>query len=465
MGEARPLPLAVEQEQKELLPRALSHSSIRTYLECPQKWKLKYVDALPEKPRYFFSFGKSMHAALEFLYDVKVLPAPGFEDLLKFYYAHWIGEGYASAVQEEQYRAEGARILQGYYRKNVPSLRVPLFVEYEFRTKVDAGTRRDFSVDIGRQRREVSIEPQYLKPVPLLGYIDRIDKADDGALDIVDYKTGKAFDLERVRSDRQLTMYQMACEQLLGMRVRSLTLYHLPSQSALSVPRREESEVLALRETVAAVAGLIRRGMAKLRESGEESGVQLGLALGREPAAAQAPGAEADSVPEEFKPCPEDAKCGWCDFKAYCPAWRHLFAKSAPEERAPALRSEAQLARLVDQFGKLKDEIRSLEARAEDVRKEIADQLRAKGYVRAFGDAYEVGLHDEEKWEFADRQKVLDVIQRAGYWDRIVAPLPSLVQKLMSDPNLPLDLRERLARLGHRTRHGVLRVKKIEQED
>jgi len=262
-------------------------------------------------------------------------------------------------------------------------------------------------------------------------------------------------------------MYQLACEQLLGLPVRSLTLYHLPSQSALKVPPRGEPELQALRETVAAVAGLIRRGMAKFKEAAGDSAVQLGLGLGKAQASSQElPGvAEANAVPEEFKPYPEDTKCSWCDFKETCPAWRHLFARRAPVEQAPALRSDVQLARLVDQYGKLKDEAHALDAKAEAVKQEIVDQLRAKGYIRAFGDAYEVGLHQEDKWEFSDRQKVLDAIQRAGYWDRIVAPLPSLVQKLMSDPNLPLDLRERLARLGHKTQHGVLRVKKIEQED
>ena len=48
--------------------RALSHSSISLYLECPQKWKFKYVDKIPEKPRHFFSFGQSCHEALEFFY-------------------------------------------------------------------------------------------------------------------------------------------------------------------------------------------------------------------------------------------------------------------------------------------------------------------------------------------------------------------------------------------------------------
>ena len=47
------------------LPRPLSHSSITLYNECPQKYKFRYIDAVPEKPRHFFSFGRSVHSALE----------------------------------------------------------------------------------------------------------------------------------------------------------------------------------------------------------------------------------------------------------------------------------------------------------------------------------------------------------------------------------------------------------------
>ena len=42
--------------------RALSHSSISLYLECPLKYRYKYMDKLPEEPRHFFSFGKSVHS-------------------------------------------------------------------------------------------------------------------------------------------------------------------------------------------------------------------------------------------------------------------------------------------------------------------------------------------------------------------------------------------------------------------
>lgn len=395
--------------------RALSHSSIHLYLDCPQKWKLKYIDRLPEKPKHFFSFGKSMHSALEFLYGVATPPPPSLDKVLAYLRDNWISEGFFGAEQEAEYKAEGERILGEYYRKHLESFKVPFFVEYKFDLKVEG--------------------------VAVTGYVDRVDKTESGGLAIIDYKTGKAFDLDRVREDPQLTMYQMACEELLGMPVESLTFYHLPSQTPLSVPRREESLVKDLRKTIMEVAGRIQGGLAELDK-----------------------GAAADSIVPQFEPKPEERKCGWCDFKPHCPAWRHAYAAREEAPAAPVAKTEEKLAKLVDRYGKMKDDLREREAKAEELKDQIVAALREKGYVRAFGDGYEVSLHSEEKWDFSDKQKVLDAIQRAGFWDRIISPSAPLVQKLMAASDLPMDLRDRLQRLGQKAVHSVLRVKKVEEE-
>ena len=55
----------MEQGIRFKLPRPLSHSSITLYNECPQKYKFRYLDRIPETPRHYFSFGHSVHLALE----------------------------------------------------------------------------------------------------------------------------------------------------------------------------------------------------------------------------------------------------------------------------------------------------------------------------------------------------------------------------------------------------------------
>jgi hypothetical protein len=43
--------------------------------------------------------------------------------------------------------------------------------------------------------------------------VDRIDKVSDDCLRIVDYKADRSFDLDHVRTDLQLTLFQMETEQ------------------------------------------------------------------------------------------------------------------------------------------------------------------------------------------------------------------------------------------------------------
>lgn len=167
--------------------KPLSHSSVSLYLECPLRYKFKYLEGIPEEPRHYFSFGKSMHSALEFLYDVRFPPPPGLPEVLNVYKAKWIHEGYKNPDQEAQYFREGERMLREYYSRNMPKFRPPLFCEYRFRVEIGGA--------------------------PVIGFVDRIDKTEKGGLAIVDYKTGGAFDLERVRKDPQMTLYQMACKR------------------------------------------------------------------------------------------------------------------------------------------------------------------------------------------------------------------------------------------------------------
>ncbi len=44
-----------------------------------------------------------------------------------------------------------------------------------------------------------------------VGYIDRIDRRSDGAIEVIDHKTGKLRSQDEVDRDRQLTAYAFAC--------------------------------------------------------------------------------------------------------------------------------------------------------------------------------------------------------------------------------------------------------------
>ena len=77
--------------------RVLSHSSISMYRTCPQRWKFRYIDKVPEKPRSQFSFGKSVHTALEF--SEKSLAAERFALFESALVLPFAGDGEHTVVQ------------------------------------------------------------------------------------------------------------------------------------------------------------------------------------------------------------------------------------------------------------------------------------------------------------------------------------------------------------------------------
>lgn len=405
--------------------RPLSHSSIGMYLECPMKWHFRYIQKVPEKPRHFFSFGKSIHDALEYFYSVKTLPPPSLPEILKYLDDNWLIEGYKDQKQQDEYKEQGRKILKEYHAKHVDDYHIPYFVEYGFNLDIEG--------------------------VKVTGFVDRIDKVGDDRIAILDYKTGKAFGKDAAVLSDQLTMYQMACEELLGLKVERLTLYHLPSQTPITSEPHSATQVKALRERVVRVAGDIKENSAKLERAEIKhfpTVFERNTSLGKPSSSMTA-----------------EQICHWCDFKPLCPAWAHQFPKPEPAE-SPALKNDAKLAKLVDRYGKVHDELKVLEETADEIKAEIVAVLKERGYVKAFGQKYEAVMRSDERWEFGpeNKPKVLDAIKSAGFWDRIVGPMAPKVQELLKDASLPLDLRDRLQRLGKKAETVTLRIKKVEED-
>lgn len=215
--------------------RPLSYSRISTYQQCPLLYRLQYIDGLKPKEKFYFSFGSTVHAAVEFFYRRKLPVPPTLEELIANYEANWQSEGYASPEDEEKYRAYGREILRNFWQTNRVSFRLPVATEHRF------------YVDIAG--------------IKLGGIIDRVDKLDSGGLSVVDYKTSREFfTREHLENDLQLTLYQIAAEKTWMLPIERLTLYHLRSNTPCACEPRNKGQLEAARHTVLTVAGNIEKG-------------------------------------------------------------------------------------------------------------------------------------------------------------------------------------------------------------
>ena len=215
--------------------KPLSYTQISLYQSCPLCYKLRYIDGLEPKDKWYFSFGRTMHMCAEYFFKVRVPPPPSLEELLHFYEQNWLAEGYESAEEEARYRSYGREMLTKFWEVHQADFRMPVAVERLFYVNIEG--------------------------VKLTGYIDRVDKLDSGGLSIVDYKTNKElFTTEDIEKDLQLTLYQLAAEQTWQLPVERLTLYHFRSNTPCSCGSRNEAQLNEARRLILEVAeGIIQQ--------------------------------------------------------------------------------------------------------------------------------------------------------------------------------------------------------------
>jgi len=367
--------------------RRLSASSLKTYRRCPQQWKLKYVDRLPEEDRPFFNLGRAVHAALETFYRGRVAGPPPLDEVLGAFEDAFDPDAYPDREERERRRADGLAMVEAYYREHAGGFQPALAVEKHLAFEVEG--------------------------VSFVGYVDRIDKLDAERIGIVDYKTGGSFDLDRVRSEPQLTLYQLGAEQKYGLEVGRLALYHVPSQTPFEVERHGPEQVERVRGMVREAARGIERG--------------------------------------DFEPSPGH-HCRWCDFRPFCPAFADEFPEHWLQEPAPPAPSHAEAAALADRYGALKAERKALGEEMDGVRARLEAFFEATGERAVSGAAYRVKASRREGWRIEDDAALRELLEPAGLWGKVLATGVDWRAKaaLPEDDDLPEDLREAVRRLAER---------------
>jgi len=172
-----------------------SHSRLQTYENCPQQYKLKYIDRIkpPEEEEGIEVFlGTRVHDVLEKLYKELILTKLNtLDDLLDFYKTEWVKNWHDNVVvvkknfTKDHYYATGKEAITRYYKRHYP-----------FNQSKTLSTEQLITFKI----QDYSIQ----------GYIDRLSHVTDGVYEIHDYKTsGSLPSQDKFDSDRQLALYHI----------------------------------------------------------------------------------------------------------------------------------------------------------------------------------------------------------------------------------------------------------------
>jgi RecB family exonuclease len=206
----------------------ISFTQFRVYRECPWKYKLLFVDRKKIPLKQPSSLGLSLHKALEAFHRAG---APDLEKLLDCYEERWVGGGYASASERDEYFEKGLRILERYFAQ-----------EAQRRTSVE-GIEKEFFYPLGAHL--------------VRGMVDRLDVHPDGKHEVIDYKTRLDPQPEGTESAwLQLRFYGLGLKECLGISPASLTIHYLSSGKRETVPYDQAGEEALKADILAAADGI-----------------------------------------------------------------------------------------------------------------------------------------------------------------------------------------------------------------
>src|SRR3954447_26681803 len=256
---------------------SLSPSRAADFKTCPLLYRFRTIDRLPERRSRAAVRGTLVHAVLEKLYDLpprERTPAAAQELLAPA----WTELQQADPEVAELFTAEAPD--DGPAEETLDAWLVSAG------KLVDAYFTLEDPTRIQPDGREQLVEVTLPDGLLLRGFVDRLDVAPNGALRVVDYKTGatprEAFEAKALF---QMKFYALVLWRTRGVVASQLKLLYLGDADALTYSP-EEGELVRFERTLQAIWTAIERA------------VSTG----------------------DFRPSPSRL-CGWCDHQALCPAF------------------------------------------------------------------------------------------------------------------------------------------------
>ncbi|HOM33084.1 MAG TPA: PD-(D/E)XK nuclease family protein [Candidatus Paceibacterota bacterium] len=355
-----------------------SYSNLEVYEICPKRYEFQIIDKIktPKTKEQFF--GTTIHKCLKFLFKKAPL-YPTLDELLDFFSVEWKEANklkWRNEKEKEIYFNEGKRILENFYKKNIPSFSIPLDLESHF---------------------EVEIKDEENNTIHILsGYIDRIDKINERKFEIIDYKTGSKMPGQNsLKGNLQLSIYTLGFfkkwPNIAQLNDIILTLYYLKHGEKLSDKKTEE-DILLTKQRILKNIWEIEKNY--------------------------------------FPPIPSKL-CGSCSYKKICPMWSHLYQK---EEQIP---EEKEINNLIKEYFSLKQQTDQNKERLNLIKKQINAYAAEKGLERVFGDEGYFSYQNQTIKDY-DVERLKELLIKTNLWQEVSSLDKKKLEKLLK--KMPLEL-------------------------
>lgn len=395
--------------------RVFSNSKLKTYAQCPRKFKLQYIDKIPipkGAQTVEALMGTCIHNALKELYQqIMDGSLPTREEVLDHYTNEWESSIHKEIIIPkkgltfEHFEKSGWEMLAKYYDRYKPF----------------------------DQSQTIALEKRVQFPLgdfEMMGYIDRLSLRNNNIFEIHDYKTSSAYPtIDDINQDYQLNLYQMGLFSLYPNIEKIELVWHFLKFDQEIVIIRSQEELNFTKENT----------ISEMRK------------INHDP---------------YFSP-QESPLCHWCLYQEFCPAKAHeinVFSFNSSELD--------QGVEIVEEYSKIYKEIQNLNLKKTAL-EEVLDEIEKKAVVFAKEKGYDkligknVSLQIKDDWDIQfpksnekGRLELETWLKNNNLWEEVsMLQLPKL-SKIMKNEKLPTEKHEILmtfSQMSHITKVKLIK--------
>jgi putative RecB family exonuclease len=408
-----------------------SHSRIKTYEECPLKYKLRYIDGIK---RYDIEgveafLGSRVHETLEKLYDdMKLSKLNTLEEITAYYEKlwkqHWNDNVFIAqkGFDQKHYKELGRQHVKAYYKRYHP---------FDQSRTIATEMSIEFPLDEAKQ---------YL----MIGKIDRVALDSGGVYEAHDYKTsGYLPTQEEIDNDRQLGVYHLGIKKNWPDAKNIVLIWHFLTFDKEMTSARKDATLERLRGDIISLIKEIE---------------SLDLS--------------------EFKP-KESALCNWCEYQDLCPKKKHKFCLSNLSEnqylKEPGVKLVNEYASLKAEVVKIKKKHdQELEAYDEKfaLLEEAILRYAEKNKVEVItARDFMIKVKMDKKIKFPGksdkaRPQLEYYIKEAGKWNEVSTLDTKALEEIVKKQSWGKELREKIMEYGKiEDTHSVRLVKNARDDE
>ncbi|MBI1811341.1 MAG: PD-(D/E)XK nuclease family protein [Nitrospirae bacterium] len=401
-----------------------SNSKLSTYENCPQQYKLRYIDKveLPEGAEEGIEafLGSRVHDVLEKLYKELILTKlNSLDDLLGCYKNEWDKNWHENVVvikkgfTKDHYRNAGKEAITNYYKRHQPfNQSKTLATEQLITFKIDNYTIR--------------------------GFIDRLSQPERGMYEIHDYKTsGSLPSQDKFDNDRQLALYHIGIKEKYPDVKDVQLIWHYLIFDKEFLSTRTDAQLKDLQKEIVSLIKTIEKDT-------------------------------------KFEP-KESNLCDWCDFHGYCPAKKHEYKV---QELPPNKYLKEKGVALVNKYATLKANIKALREHELAIQEQLdliedaaITYAKKEGVSRITGSDFALKITEEEVLNFPKsgeegREELEKHVKKAGIWEEVSGLNLSRLAKILEEDNLDSRIRKQLLKFAEEVEETNVRLvkkKKVEE--